>query len=214
MDGPLAMAITACSAYLVGSIPTAAWVATANGLDIYSVGSGNPGASNVSRVLGKKWAVAVFVVDAAKGAAPVAVSRFGLGQGWAVASLMGLVAVVGHSWPVLAKFRGGKGVATGGGALLVLHPLVALGAALLWGALAKVTKKASLASLVAMVAALLGVVIFGRTWQEKAVIASMAGVVAVRHLPNIKRLLAGDELSLQAVAESETTPATPKEDGT
>lgn len=196
MNGPLAIAITASSAYLMGSIPTAVLVARAKGIDIYRVGSGNPGASNVSRALGKKWAIFVFVVDAAKGAVPVASSRFVLGQSWTVASAMGLAAVLGHTWPVTTRFRGGRGVATGGGALGVVQPLLAVMAALVWGVLAKVTKKASVASLLALVVALAGVLVLGRSWGEKAAIVGIAGVVALRHIPNIKRLLAGDELSL------------------
>jgi glycerol-3-phosphate acyltransferase PlsY len=206
MDSPLSITITACSAYLVGSIPTAVLVARAKGIDIYSIGSGNPGASNVARALGKRWAILVFVVDAGKGAVAVAVSRFVLSQSWAVASLMGLAAVVGHSWPVTTKFKGGRGVATGGGALAILHPIVALVAAAIWAVLAKLTKKASLASLAALVVAVGGVVVFGRSWQEKVLVGGIAAVVTLRHLPNIKRLLAGDELSLETASEVSTTP--------
>ena len=196
MNTPLAIAITACIAYFVGSIPTAVLVSKAKGVDIYSVGSGNPGASNVSRALGKRWAVLVFVVDAAKGALPVAVSRFALGQHWAVASLAGLAAVVGHSWPVTMRFKGGRGVATGGGALAVAYPPVLVVAAAVWAFLAKATRKASVASLAALAVAVGGVMLFGRSWPEKGVVAAMAALVAARHAPNIKRLLAGKEFSL------------------
>ncbi len=202
MDGPLSIAITACSAYLLGSIPTAVLVARAKGVDIYSIGSGNPGASNITRALGKKWGIFVFVIDAAKGAIPVATSRFAFSQTWTVASLIGLAAVVGHSWPITVRFKGGRGVATGGGALAVLYPLVALAAAAMWGILARMTKKASVASLAAAGTAVAGVFLFGRSWAEKGVIALIGGVVAARHIPNIKRLLSGNELSLEAPAGS------------
>ncbi len=131
----------------------------------------------------------------------MAISRFALDLSWGIAGLVGLAAVIGHTWPVTTGFKGGRGVATGGGVLIVLQPLVAAVATVTWAILAKVTRKASLASLVALAVAVTGVLILGRSPSEKVAVASMAAVVVLRHLPNIKRLLAGEELSLGDAAE-------------
>ncbi len=155
----------------------------------------------MSRALGRGWAVFVFTVDAAKGAVPVAISRFGLDLAWGAAGLVGLASVLGHTWPVTTGFKGGRGVATGGGVLVVLQPLVAVVAGAVWAILAKVTRKASVASLVALAVAVSGVLLLGRSWSERVVVATIAAVVALRHAPNIKRLLAGEELSLGDAAE-------------
>ena len=104
-------------AYLVGTFPSAMWVARANGVDIRQVGSGNPGASNVTRVLGWKRGIWVFVLDAAKGA--VAAGAGLLIDGRAAGYVLGAAAIVGHVFPVWTKFRGGKGVATGAGVALL-----------------------------------------------------------------------------------------------
>src|SRR5207248_2211235 len=104
--------------------------------DIFKAGSGNIGATNVGRLLGKKFAFLVFVLDCAKGAVPVAIARAldassALEAGWLEVGA-GLAAFLGHVFPIYLGFRGGKGVATGTGVALVLVPGPALGAALAW----------------------------------------------------------------------------------
>ena len=114
-------------AYLLGSFPTAALVARATGHNVLTEGSGNPGASNVYRLAGWKAGLIVFVVDFAKGAVPSAVGL--VLDGHRGAYLLGVAAVLGHVLPITCRFRGGRGVATAGGVLAVIFPLIALGLA-------------------------------------------------------------------------------------
>lgn len=107
-------------AYLLGTFPSAIMVARSKGIDITTVGSGNPGASNIARTLGAKWGIAVFAMDALKGAVPAAVGL--LLDTRPGAYVLVAAAVLGHMYPVTRGFRGGKGVATLGGATIVLHP--------------------------------------------------------------------------------------------
>jgi glycerol-3-phosphate acyltransferase PlsY len=178
-------------AYLVGTFPSATLVARANGVDIREVGSGNPGASNVTRVLGWRRGVWVFVLDAAKGA-------LAAGVGLAVAGrpggyVLGAAAVLGHVFPVWNRFRGGKGVATGGGVFAVLSPFVFIVLAGVWFVVFRVSRKASLASLVIVVLVPVGVGIVRRDVWEVVATMALAALVMARHLGNIKRLVAHRE---------------------
>lgn len=180
-------------AYASGMLPSAIVVARAKGVDITSFGSGNPGASNVARALGAKWGVVVFVLDAAKGAVPVALALLAdrpLAYGCAAA------AVLGHIFPVTRGFRGGKGIATGGGVLLPLHPPVMLAAATTWLVLAKVSKRASVASILVVPAVIVALVVRGTPGWEIAALAGLAGIIEIRHLSNIRRLFSGTEHAL------------------
>ena len=126
------------SAYLLGSVNAATFVARSRGIDIRQHGSGNPGASNVMRLIGKGPAVAVYLIDLAKGFVPAVVGV--LIWDPAVATGAGLAAVVGHCWPVFHRFRGGKGVATGGGVILAVAPLALVALGMLYGIMVAVTK--------------------------------------------------------------------------
>ena len=124
-------------AYVLGTFPSATLIARANGIDISTFGSGNPGASNVTRALGWRKGIWVYVLDAGKGALAA-----GLGlalDGRPAAYWCGAAAIVGHMFPVFRKFRGGKGVATGSGVLLVVQPLIAPLAVGLWWLITKLT---------------------------------------------------------------------------
>src|SRR6476646_3090635 len=129
-------------AYLVGAIPFGWLIARSRGIDIFHAGSGNIGATNVGRVLGRKFGLLVFALDFAKGAGPVLVAgilpadvrdAFELPDALRVGAA--LAAFLGHLFPVYLGFRGGKGVATGAGVVLVLTPVPALAALLAWAAL-------------------------------------------------------------------------------
>lgn len=174
-------------AYLVGTFPSATLVASANGVDIHRVGSGNPGASNVTRVLGWRRGIWVFVLDAAKGA-------LAAGAGMLVAGrpggyVLGAAAVLGHVFPVWNRFRGGKGVATGGGIIALLSPLVFTVLVALWFVISRLTRTASLASIVIVVLLPIGVGIVRREpWEVVATIA-VGALVMARHLGNIRRLV-------------------------
>jgi len=181
-------------AYLIGTFPSAVLVARANGVDIRAVGSGNPGASNVTRVLGWRRGVWVFVLDIAKGA-------LAAGLGLIVADrpagyLLGAAAVVGHVFPLWERFHGGKGVATGGGVAAVVAP-IAFGVLIVaWFLISKLTGKASLASIVIVAALPFGVWFEQRRWWEVLAIIGVCVLVMARHLGNIRRLLDGREPDL------------------
>jgi acyl phosphate:glycerol-3-phosphate acyltransferase len=192
------------ASYLLGAIPFGVLVARWRGVDILQRGSGNIGATNVGRVLGKKYGVLVFVLDFAKGALPVAVA-------WLLAPYIsdlsaealevtaGVAAFLGHLFPVYLRFRGGKGVATGAGVVAVLVPLPALAAVLTWLGVVVITRYVSVASIFA--AAMVCLVHFARIeqpWEPPHNIVSIfclvaAGLVVVRHLGNLRRLVAGTE---------------------
>lgn len=179
------------ASYALGTFPSAVMIAKSHGIDITKVGSGNPGASNIARTLGFKWGALAFLLDGAKGAAAAAL-------GWAVHGralgyICGALAIVGHMFPVTRHFRGGRGVATAGGILLVLQPIVALIAAAFWGIVVKLTKKASLGS-IGVVPIVIGLFIALGTpgWELEAIIG-IGILVEIKHLPNIKRLLSGSE---------------------
>lgn len=180
-------------AYFLGTFPSAVWIARSKGVDITKVGSGNPGASNIARTFGTAWGVLVFVLDGLKGAIPAAVGL--LIDQRPVAYGMVAAAVLGHMFPVTRRFKGGKGVATMGGASLTLQPIISLGMLVLWLVVRKLTKKASLASVSIMIGLPVGVAIKGAPGWEIAAIVAINGLVLLRHGENIKRLLGGRELS-------------------
>ena len=180
-------------AYLLGTFPSAVMVARSRGVDILSQGSGNPGASNVARVLGSKWGALVFLLDALKGTLPAlaglaADSRPG-------AYVLVSSAVLGHMFPATRRFRGGKGVATMAGAMLALHPLTSLVLLAVWMVTRKITGKASLASLAITIGLPIGIAISGAPAWEIVFVLALCGLVLVRHLDNIKRLIGRRELS-------------------
>ncbi len=182
-------------AYLLGTFPSAVMVARSKGIDIHEVGSGNPGASNVARTMGTKWGVVVFILDGFKGAIPAVVALRFTHRPSALAYAMVAAAVVGHMYPVTRRFKGGKGVATLGGATLVLQPLLFAILTVCWVAIRKATGTASLASLMLTVGLPLGVALMGGPGWEIATAAALGALVLLRHLDNIKRLLGGSELS-------------------
>lgn len=180
-------------AYFVGTFPSAVWIARSKGVDIHTVGSGNPGASNIARTFGTPWGVLVFVLDGLKGAIPAAVGL--LVDDRPLAYAMVGAAVLGHMFPITRRFKGGKGVATMGGASFVLQPLISFGMLLLWIVVRKLTKKASLASLAIMIGYPVCVAIVGAAGWEIVAILAINGLVLARHGENIKRLVRGRELS-------------------
>ena len=182
-------------AYLLGTFPSAVMVARSKGIDIHEVGSGNPGASNIARTMGTKWGVVVFILDGLKGTIPAVVALLLTHRPSALAYAMVAAATVGHMYPVTRRFKGGKGVATLGGATLVLQPLLFAILSVSWVAVRTATGKASLASLMLTVGFPLGVAVMGGPVWEVATAAALGALVLLRHLGNIKRLLGGRELS-------------------
>ena len=168
-------------------------VARSRGVDILTQGSGNPGASNVARVLGTRWGALVFLLDALKGAVPAAVglafdSRLS-------AYVLVSAAVLGHMFPVTRRFRGGKGVATMSGAMIVLHPLTSVVLTAVWFTTRAITRKASLASLAITFGLPICLAVSGVPAWEFVYVIVLCLLVLVRHIDNIKRLIAHRELS-------------------
>jgi glycerol-3-phosphate acyltransferase PlsY len=178
------------AAYLAGTFPTAVLVGRRLGFDPTTSGSGNPGASNAYRVGGRRAGLLVFLGDMLKGALAAGLGLVVGGRALGVAA--GIAAVIGHIAPITRRFRGGKGVATVAGATIVLYPLVAPFVGLVWLLVARLTGKAALASLFAVVALVAGVAVVAPPW-EVAAVAGLAVVVVARHWSNIVRLVRGSE---------------------
>lgn len=193
--------VTILAAYLLGSVSFAAllvrWRA---GVDLRTVGSGNLGATNAGRVLGKRGAIAVYVLDFFKGAIPVAAWRM-LGDGaFEIGFLAGIAAVVGHCFPIWHGFRGGKGVATASGVILATTPLGFAITAASFALVAFTTRMISAGSIVAAIVAPISwaatdarsVDVMPR-WIITGTLVALAILVIVRHRTNLSRILAGTE---------------------
>lgn len=185
--------------YVLGMFPSAVIVARTAGVDITAEGSGNPGASNVTRVLGWKRGAFVFVLDAAKGAIAAALGLIFVGRpaGYVCAA----AAALGHMFPVVRwfgakRFQGGKGVATVGGAMFVLQPIVTPILAVVWFVTMNLTKRASIASFAIIVLLPIGAILVGSPAWEVLAILGLGALVLLKHTDNIKRLVRREELPL------------------
>jgi len=209
-------ALAAAAAYLLGSIPFGLLIAKAHGKDLRSIGSGNIGATNVSRALGRKWAYICFVLDVLKGFVPTFAAVF-LATPLSTQShteriivlwlwlAVGCAAVIGHIFPLYLRFKGGKGVATSFGVALGIWPYYttcAPFAIATWILVVLVWRYVSLASVIASVAfpitlasaiALRPGWRFADLWPLLVVAAAIPLMVAIRHRQNIARLIAGTE---------------------
>lgn len=191
----MTLAIAIAIAYLVGAIPTSYWVVRAvKGVDLRTVGSGNLGATNAYRQLGAPLAILIGLFDVAKGAFPVLVLAPWAGLGPVGAVLLGMIAVLGHAFSLFVGFRGGKGVATGGGVILALAPLAWLVCAGAWMLVTRLTGFASLASIVA------ALVLPPAVWLLDAsarpalpLVMVLSAVIIFMHRSNIIRLVRGTE---------------------
>ncbi len=189
--------------YLFGSIPSGFLIGKINRIDLRKCGSGNIGATNVRRILGKKWAILCFVLDFLKGLVPVLIIANVLsgenGQEALFPVLAAGAAVAGHVWPFTLKFKGGKGVATTIGALLALAPWSVLIALITWIGIFYLVRYVSLASILAAVMLPLTAAVERILRGNEPPVSIMvllvllAVVILVRHKSNIKRLLAGEE---------------------
>jgi glycerol-3-phosphate acyltransferase PlsY len=179
-------------AYLLGTFPSAVLVARAGGHDVTAEGSKNPGASNVARLMGWKAGLLVLVADFGKGAIASGVGLAVAGRGGAFA--LGIAAVLGHMFPVTRRFKGGKGVATAGGMLVVLYPVIVVILGVVWFLVARVLKLASVGSLLCAVLFPVLVGVAGYGVEEVVAISALAVVVIARHAANVRRLVQGREL--------------------
>lgn len=196
-------------AYLIGSIPTAVWVSKRiYGLDIREHGSGNAGATNTFRVLGKKAGIGVMIADMLKGFIAVKLSylsiyHIGSEQLTNLQVGLGLLAVVGHIFPIWAGFRGGKGIASLFGMILAIHPIVALSLVAVFLLMLFLTRYVSLSSMAASVAfPLLILFIFKEQAPEtsyQVFAIATACMVVLTHHKNISRLIAGNESKVKLI---------------
>ena len=205
------LAIMIIGAYLLGSIPFGLVIAAAYGKDLRTIGSGNIGATNVARALGRKWAYFCFGLDVLKGLLPMLAAGFltevanptpGSVSLWLV---VGCAAILGHIFPIYLKFKGGKGVATSFGVALGLWPyytICAVIAIAIWVAVVLIWLYVSLASMVASIAfpiaLILAIVLtpgwsFINLWPLLITATAIPVMVILRHRENIKRLMAGTE---------------------
>ncbi len=217
-------------AYLLGSIPFGLLIAKAHGKDLRSIGSGNIGATNVSRALGRKWAYLCFVLDVLKGMVPmlatsILVSRYSILDEQRASSIeyqvmlwlwlaVGCAAILGHIFPIYVKFKGGKGVATSFGVALGLWPyytICASFAVAIWVVLVLIWRYVSLASIGASVTFPLVLIFaiiltpgwnFVNLWPLLIAATAIPLMVIVRHRENIKRLLAGTESKISQAKSS------------
>ncbi len=173
------------ASYAVGSFPTAELIGRLTGNDPTSEGSGNPGASNMFRVAGKRAGVAVLVGDALKGLIPAAIGFAADGRPLAVAC--GVAAMLGHILPFARGFRiGGKGVATLGGACVFLYPLVTPALVVVWLTTFRLFRSAAIGSFVIALLLPVGVALRGRPSWEVAAMAGATGIVIIRHWSNLR----------------------------
>ena len=192
----IAEAAACLGAYALGTFPTGILVGKRTGHDEPGEGSGNPGASNVYRVAGFRAGAIVLIGDLVKGMASAGVG-YAIG-GRVVALVVGGAAVIGHCFPIQRWGRGGKGVATAGGVGVVVFPALIVVLAALWFLIARVLNKASLGSLVVVVAAPAVVLAIGRPAHEIELLTAVCFLVLARHHSNIRRLLRGEESSLRS----------------
>ena len=184
-------------AYLLGSIPFSFLVARHEGVDVRAVGSGNVGATNVLRNVGRAAGLLAFALDFAKGSAATWLARETVG-GFVFPSVAAVVAVLGHMHPVWLRFRGGKGVATGAGAFLPIAPLPTVAALILFAAVTAATRYVSLGSIAA--SASLGAVafFFGTPPPVPLAATVVAALITWKHRENIRRLARGTERRMGA----------------
>jgi len=179
--------------YLIGSIPTGLWLGLKlRGVDIRLHGSKNIGATNTTRVLGKKLGAIALAGDAAKGL--VAVLLFGRLAQWQYLPLVcGIAAIIGHTASVFLCFRGGKGVATGGAVFAALAPIPTAIAAAAFAAVVALTRMVSAGSIVAAIVLAASVIGLGAPWPLQAAAVAVALYVIFKHRANIARILRGQE---------------------
>ncbi len=197
--------------FLIGSIPTGAIIAKIKGVNLRNIGSGNIGATNVLRAMGKEAAIITLVGDISKGIIPVFIARHLLSNidiqtthfagidayitkpQILIEGIAGLFAILGHNYSVLLNFKGGKGVATSLGVILAISPHVAVITATIWMFTLARSGYSSLSALVSFGLLPLSIYIADRSNEKLIIAAVIAILIFLRHIPNIKRLISGTE---------------------
>lgn len=190
----LGFALTAIVSYLLGSIPTGYLVAKARGIDIRSVGSGNIGATNVFRILGKPAGITVLLIDALKGFVACRFVAFGpSAPSEAHQMVAGLFAILGHNYTCWLRFKGGKGIATSAGVLLALVPMAFAVALTVFLIILGLSRYVSLSSITAAIVLPIGVWLAGGTKRMIVLTIFLSLMAIYKHRANIRRLVAGTE---------------------
>ncbi len=215
MSLPILTAVCVVGAYLVGGIPFGWLAGRLRGIDLQEAGSGNIGATNVARLLGRRCGVAVFALDVLKGLLPALVAGYMIHRGTADETfsdatrslcwlLSGLSAVLGHNYSIYLGFRGGKGVSTSLGVAMGIYPhltVPALVAVLVWGVMVSITRMISVGSIAAGIVFPIvhtGTLVyqggsFGRQWPFVLFTYLVASMVVLRHRANLTRIVQGTE---------------------
>ena len=185
--------------YFCGAIPFGVLAGRARGVDVTSVGSGNIGATNVWRTLGPAAGTLVFSLDVGKGfAAPLLARALGGPREYSLIAICALVAVLGHTFSVFLKFRGGKGIATAFGALIGLNWMLALALFAVWGIILLLSRTISIASILVAFAAPFVFLLAKQPMSYTLVVALFAAVAITKHVPNMKRIANGTEPKIGA----------------
>jgi len=200
--------VTALASYLIGSIPFGLLLSKAKGVDIRNLGSGNIGATNVLRCLGKPLGITCFALDVFKGFLPAFVfPMLGTGAGGGetvpnIGILFGAFAILGHNFPVFLKFKGGKGVATSAGVLLGVAPLALIIGMLTWTIVVYISGYVSLGSIIAALVVTVTGWTLGYSTVTALALTLLSALVIYRHRSNIQRLLDGTENKFQKKSKS------------
>lgn len=192
----MTLVLCCLAAYFIGSIPFGLWIGLSRGKDLRKEGSGNIGATNVFRILGWKWGVVVFLLDVCKALGPALFARHFIEQPLLPterALLVGMSAVVGHTFSPFLKFRGGKGVAAALGAVFGTTPMSATVAFGIWVVLFGFTGYVSLASILATISSAIVAGFMHEPILITVTYSVLALFILVKHIPNIKRLMRGEE---------------------
>ena len=179
-------------AYLLGSVPAGFILGLRSGIDVRESGSGNVGATNVARVVGKRQGILTLFADTAKGFVPV-ILAMQLGASLAAIVLVGTAAFVGHLYPIFLKFKGGKGVATALGVFLAVAPMATLVLVALFAVTVLASRIVSLSSILTAVAAPIIFWLFSYPPLVVGMAAFIALAITCRHRSNIRRMMNGSE---------------------
>ncbi len=187
------------AAYLIGSIPTSYLIGKARGIDVRKEGSGNVGATNVLRAVGKLPALITLIIDVLKGVVSVTLLAYiffseGLPISFSLLRvLLGLSAIVGHNWTIFLKFKGGKGVATSCGVMAVLLPAPTTIAVVAFIVILLITRYVSLGSILLSLTVPISAAIMGKDIELVTLAVTVCILISYKHKANIKRLLMGTE---------------------
>lgn len=202
------IALLFVASYLLGGIPTGYLIGRLKGIDIRQHGSGNPGTANVYRTLGKVPGIITFLVDFLKGFAPTLVAAqfffepgsmdFSKGHWW-IPVTAGALAIAGHIWTIFLSFKGGKGVATAAGVFMALLPIPTAGAFVVFGIAVAITSHISVGSMAASVALPILCFVLAKDYQKPFTLLALTVCILIfyTHIANIRRILAGAELSFK-----------------